>query len=474
MSIPLGKNPTINSNRFGNLFINRISPEDSCVHIEWSYGNEFVRDDGEFYINISTDFDDCLKAWDLIMLQARVKGSERSLCIEGLSNGVDYSVTLSAYQNGELIALAPVRLFRTSPCPGVTVAYCHPDDYTFNSSGRSPASPSILRLPSGLLLISHDMYWGNGGQNLTHVYYSNDDGATWHFRSEVHPCFWGKLFWHQNKLFIQGTSTEYGDLMLFCSKDEGITWSDPVILIHGKGLPEKKGPLACPTPFIISNNRLWKAIEYKKESNLRDHDAGAISISIDDDPMISTNWVCTSFTRYDPELPRAIKQKDLFFWEGNLVAAPDGSMVDVIRFEVDGKAIVYRIDKDNPSSAPTFDRIIDFPGNRSKFTILWDNQNKVYISLVNRYVLPLRRQRNILSLSVSRDLYNWKVVKDILNYQDMAWPEGYLKTAFQYIDFFIEDGNIFFASRTAIGGAYNYHNANRITFHKIDNYKQYL
>jgi len=71
-------------------------------------------------------------------------------------------------------------------------------------------------------------------------------------------------------------------------------------------------------------------------------------------------------------------------------------------------------------------------------------------------------------------MYHWRIVKDLINYQDNGWPEGYKYVGFQYPDLFIENDDIYYVSRTALGGAHNYHDANRITFHKLENYKQYL
>ena len=49
---------------------------------------------------------------------------------------------------------------------------------------------------------------------------------------------------------------------------------------------------------------------------------------------------------------------------------------------------------------------------------------------------------------------------------------------FQYIDWQFEDNDIVFLSRTAFddeeGGAVRYHDANFLTFHRIENYKSLL
>ncbi len=50
--------------------------------------------------------------------------------------------------------------------------------------------------------------------------------------------------------------------------------------------------------------------------------------------------------------------------------------------------------------------------------------------------------------------------------------------AFQYVDWDFDGDNIVFLSRTAhddgLGGAHNAHDANYTTFHRLDNFRQYI
>ena len=79
--------------------------------------------------------------------------------------------------------------------------------------------------------------------------------------------------------------------------------------------------------------------------------------------------------------------------------------------------------------------------------------------------------RNKLALSASKDLLEWKIIKNLLNHEDPY------KHAFQYIDFEFDEKDIIFVSRTAFddntGGADNAHNANYFTFHRINNFVKY-
>ena len=118
-----------------------------------------------------------------------------------------------------------------------------------------------------------------------------------------------------------------------------------------------------------------------------------------------------------------------------------------------------------------FNKIIDFNGGSQKFVVDRDAKTGVYYSVVNRTVnIAGHGQRNILSFSVSNDLFNWKIVKDLLDYQDEA-PE---ETGFQYTDQVLIGDDLFFICRTAFNHAKNFHDGNCITFHKVGNFRQYF
>ncbi len=73
---------------------------------------------------------------------------------------------------------------------------------------------------------------------------------------------------------------------------------------------------------------------------------------------------------------------------------------------------------------------------------------------------------------MSPDLFHWQIRRDILNYEDNGWPEGSDKVGFQYADWIIDGADLLVLSRTALNGAYNFHNANALTFHRIRNFRR--
>ena len=72
-------------------------------------------------------------------------------------------------------------------------------------------SPSILRLPDGALLASHD-YFGlpncprnhEDEESLTSIYRSEDDGVTWMNITHIMNCYWSSLFFSRRQHLLIG------------------------------------------------------------------------------------------------------------------------------------------------------------------------------------------------------------------------------------------------------------------------------
>src|SRR5690606_4685627 len=84
-------------------------------------------------------------------------------------------------------------------------------------------------------------------------------------------------------------------------------------------------------------------------------------------------------------------------------------------------------------------------------------------------------QRNILSMYISTNLRDWYHAKTLME-DDQGLPEieSIEKTGFQYPDFQFDGDHIIYLVRTAYQGRNNFHNANRITFGRVENFRQYL
>ncbi len=388
---------------------------------------------------------------------------EDTIHLLNLENKVDYNVFLQD---------APIRsnnrLFRCGDYGGTVINYIHPDDMTYHPSGMCPASPSLLKLSSGRLLVSHDIFFYLMDQNITLLHYSDDEGKTWNYLTTITPCFWGTLFLFDNNVYLMGMNGEYGDLLLYKSKDEGKTFSKPIVILPG-GNRNIGGPHKAPMPIVNYNKRLWTAIEYGSW-NIGGHASGVVSIDISDNFMVANNWVITPFLPYNEQWKGTVASGIQGYLEGNVVIKPDGSLCNILRYSTGsdyknyGKAILLSIDKDNPSKELSFNKVINFDGNNSKFIIRFDNKTKKYYTIVNRADEENTRKRNKVVLMSSKDLITWEDEALLLDYSE--YEEDYTLVGFQYIDFIFHEEKILYVSRTAINGAINFHDSNCITFHE--------
>lgn len=459
-------NPTLTDTGLGGLTVLRLAPGNQhlVVDIAWDGACEGLEarllrtDSGE--------------------IQAFPFPAEaRRLTVAPIWNDAEYQLTVHALQGGQEVGRSRTRLVRMGYVPGTVVNYIHPEDHTYMPSGRSPASPSLLRLPDGRLLASHDVYWGKCAQNLTLVFVSKDDGRSWSFQSRVEHCFWGKLFYHRDALYLMGMDGEYGAIHIFRSTDGGVQWTCPVELMRG-GDRDIGGPHQGPMPIIEHQGRLWTAIDHGSWSLPNRHGNGLFSAAVDADLMDPQSWTCTGFTAYDPAWTGTVSGRSGGCIEGNAVVAPDGRLFNFLRYGTDGcapcvgRALILEADASAPEKPLRFHAVVPFPGNMSKFKIGYDARSLRYWSLVSRVTGGNLKQRNVLTLISSPDLFDWRIERDILNYEDNGWPEDSTKVGFQYVDWILDGDDMLVLSRTALNGAHNFHNANYLTFHRIRHFRQ--
>ena len=406
---------------------------------------------------------------------------EDTFRVDGLLPDTDYEFRIRRTDGSGESAL---RYVRTGPVPGSNrgkpgsiVNYLHPMDPVYSFSGHSLCSPSILRLDSGALLASMDVFAGEAPQNLTLLFRSDDGGKSWHYLTDLFPCFWATLFLHKGRLFIQACSTEYGDILIGESRDEGLTWSKPVHLFVGSSSSRAAGWQRAPMPILHHAGRLWVSADYGAWSE-GGHSIGVLSIAEDDDLMVSENWTCSELVAYDPAWPGAPKGHSSGLLEGSMVVDPEGRLLDILRIGLvgcepsHGIAVALQADPDNPEKALAFHSFISLPsGSNSKTHILRDDVSGTYVAVGNICVNPeTPAQRNVLALEYSRDLVHWEIADLILDCRTED-PE---KTGFQYPCFLIDGSDLLCLSRTSLNGAYNYHDANYSVLHRIPDFRSLL
>ncbi|MEZ6191295.1 MAG: hypothetical protein R3C45_08390 [Phycisphaerales bacterium] len=366
---------------------------------------------------------------------------------------------------------AQITEFNGVEVPGIVVAHiAASNDYKYNS-------PSIAILPDGSYVISNDVTGNNApSPSPTYIHRSTDQGQTWTQISSVSNLIWANLYVYNNDLYLMGRNGS--GFVVRKSTDNGYTWTNPTSSTTGliANVPGSTYHTA-PVNVVEYNGRLWRSIE-TRASGVDGSSAGVMSIPIGADLLNASNWTFSNrILNQESWLPG----NDFDDWiEGNVVVDREGDLVNIIRVNVprgdDEVAAIIRVN--NPGTV-TFDPssdIIDFNGGAKKFDIQYDPATDRYWSFANIItpyneditVLP-SSHRDIVALVQSRDMRNWDVEKIVV--QDLSDMDN---IGFQYWDWEFDGDDMIAASRTAypdgLGGAIRFHDANFITFHRVEDY----
>ncbi|MBQ7916590.1 MAG: hypothetical protein IJ315_07365 [Firmicutes bacterium] len=442
----------------GDIYICRVAPSATQIHLEWLGGAEeytvYVRRRGEASF----------------VAAGTVLGCEYD--ITDLEDGTDYEfyVTLGDKKSR-------VRLARTGAAVGTVVNYLHPEDPVYSFSGHSLCSPSLVKYPDGTLLASMDVYKGEAPQNFSLIFRSDDEGRTWNYVSELMPCFWGKMFLHKDELYMLACSTEYGDLLIGKSVDKGRTFTTPTVLLRGTNGSHGNGIHKNPQNIMYYGGRIYETLEWGRWEGEYQHAAMVMSCDENADLLVAENWHFTPPVKYDPTWPGVAKGPARGTIEGTLCVNPEGELVNIMRYQTTpecdppyGLVLCYKVNTQDPDAPLEYSHAISFPGNLTKFMIKKDDISGRYYSIMSRILgADVPRRRNLLSLMVSDDLENWRLGTDLLDYRDTD-P---LKVGFQYVDFYFDGDDIIYLCRTAMNGAWNYHDANYSTYHVVKDFRQY-
>lgn len=376
-----------------------------------------------------------------------------------------------------------------SEVPGVVVAHSPKTTKVFL------ASPSICILDNGDYIASYDLKPQAENEIFdTEIMRSTDKGATWQNIATLRGQFYSQLFVHNGNLYTMGTSKYAGTVLIRKSTDGGVTWTTPDDPEHGLILPENQYATA-PTPVIIHNGRVWRTMEDNKGGGDgtwgHSFRAFIMSAPIDADLLKAENWTVS----WKRARTASWLGGDFNGWlEGCPVVNPEGHIVNMLRvnYELNGDEMagLIRIMDDTSGGEAETDLwkrtyfnpendFIKFPGGCKKFVVKKDPTQNKYWALSNYSPdsqkghgdVTIERTRNTLALSSSPDLRTWSVEAIVLHHPDRQFH------AFQYVDFQFEGEDIIFLSRTAyddgVGGADSQHNANFITFHRIEDFRNY-
>lgn len=439
------------------IYVCQVIPKTDSIALFWK-----TDETGEFTVYFR--FKGTAKEW-----QTRVT-TEKKIVLSDLESETEYEFYVTSAAEHSAVGYA-----RTGYAPGVTVNYLHFDDRKYAFSGQYLCTPSLLKHPDGYLLASMDLYKAQKPQNLTLIFRSDDNGESWYHYTELFPCFWGKLFLHNGEVYMLSTSTEYGDLLIGKSTDGGKNWREPTVLFRGSCQFNVPGWHKSAMPVIEHKGRLWTAIDYGSWVT-KTHASALLSVPVGADLLDADNWSLTDPLPFDPDWKGAVKGDKRGFLEGNAVVLPDGGIANMLRYCTDtgtpnrGLIPILCGDCENPEKQLTFEKFVSFPGNLSKFDILYDGESGYYYSIINTvYSEKMLWARNLLSLVRSPDLEKWETVTDLLDETKVDWK----KVAFQYVSFLIDGDDILFLSRTAMNGSASFHDTNYSTFHRIPNFRKF-
>ncbi|MGC3978064.1 MAG: T9SS type A sorting domain-containing protein [Paludibacteraceae bacterium] len=357
-------------------------------------------------------------------------------------------------------------------------------------------SPSIVVLPDGSYLASHD--WGGDAINGTYssIYKSTDKGINWKLVSTVKDVKCATLFWFKGNLYLMGVKSDYGDICIRHSANAGINWSEAVS--STTGLLFKGRFYTAPVPVVIHNGRIWRAYEESVDAlHPQDLKAFVISAPIEADLLNAANWTKSSGVNFNPDWINATSPAWL---EGNMVINPDGNLVDFVRViseqEKNGDFALgcpadsytrYKIAAKIPVSADgktvSFDpysNFTNFPGAMSKFTIRYDTLSGKYWSIANKITTTNYKylgasnspvnQKNVLVLYSSTDLENWEEKYILLRWNEADVLTQRVNFGFQYADWQIDGNDIVAVVKTSWYGS-DLNEGNMLTFHKIPNFR---
>ncbi len=440
----------------GDIYICRIEPHGTRVRFEW-----LAEGDGNYSV-----------MWRKRGAQSFEKLCETTSCFyekDGLSDDTEYEFYVESGNKKSRI-----RLVRTGDTEGEPVNYLHPEDDAYSFSGKYLCSPCIVRLDDGSLRCSMDLFAIEHPQTLTLIYESHDNGKSWKYLTELFPSFWTRLFVHKGELYALSCSTEYGDLLIGKSNDGGKTFCTPTVLLRGgNGKHGSAGVHKNPQPIVYFDGRIWNTLEWGNWAQGY-HAPMVMSAPEDSDLLCASSWSFSEPIKFDTSwegVPAGTTTGNI---EGCLLET-GGKLYNMMRFDMHrmtpnyGYITAYEVNTQDPEAPLKYHSLVKYPANHTKFEMKYDKMSRKYYSLGSKILSSDKAAgRNVLTLFVSDDGFDWKEVKDIIDRRN----EDIAKVGFQYVDFLFDGDDIIFLCRTADCKATNFHDSNFMTFHRIKDFRK--
>ncbi len=358
-------------------------------------------------------------------------------------------------------------------------------------SGLCFGSPAIEVAQDGALLASHDFYYSrdfDGGASETprrgsFLYRSEDGGASWR-KVDCVGVYWGAFFKAGSSVFILGCDRPFGNIVISESEDCGRSWSAPSVLFKGGKDEEAPNYHSSPGSVAIAGGRVFKAFDNVADpAKRKGWSQLAISAPASSCFLDPSSWTASNEVLLEERLLPASwgRQPGAFEWlEGNVVEGPDGEaavlsciraggssgFAPMMRVSADGRELSF-----DPASG-----FVRLPVGFHKFCVRRCPESGVYLAMGNNNTNPeWLSQRNVLSLYWSKDLLDWRhaltLVKDD---SPIPWERSLREIGFQYPDFRIDGEDLVYLLRTAYDGTTWFHDANQVTFHRLEGFRKHL
>ncbi len=358
-------------------------------------------------------------------------------------------------------------------------------------------TPNIIKMPSGRIIVAHDIY-GASAVNFGkgYVYVSDDNGKTFLNTFSASSLFWMNLLKQGSDLYmvyITGFDSGYlnGSIAIRKSTDEGNTWSSAVTLFSDDGT--FGGYAMHANPVMERDGYISMAVMRNTNSpNFASSYQVGILYGNVIDLMNASNWTLSSFLTFNGSL-LPIK----IYSNTSQIGRPKGNTMTKGHLEAqivyDGintylhcrleqtpnsnYAVYYNVTWDslNPvlSSISTTPNYHNYLGGHLKSQIVWDSTSSKFWALSNwnrfRYMSDNRSETYLIS---SSNFLDWSVNKKAAGFEiTSSWEAEITAKGSQYSAFVVDGSNILFTTRSTTTSGSTAHDADALTLSKIDDFR---
>ena len=305
--------------------------------------------------------------------------------------------------------------------------------------------------------VSYEVSTVRGGyeelDTYTVVKKSADGGDTWvTVVSKIPGLVWASIFENKGTIYLLGGNNKNFACMIVKVNRNGtfekvelfdnntISGSAPGVVLHAYG-------------------RIYKA-----------YSTAVLSAPEDANLMLPSSWTVSNSTNVEDLALRG--------GEGSMVLGKDGQIYQVSRGPTTQTVYLLKVSADGTTvtgAKPSTDNVIEFPTCITKTSFRYDEVSGKYVALANICNSISERQRNVLALVVSDDLYHWEIAEYILVEREMINPVYSMTChAYQYADFTIDGDDIVMVIRETAGYTNTYHDGNYTTFYRLENFRDLL